>query len=205
MKLHDADRAPNPRRVHIFMAEKGIEIERIKVDLAAGDHRGEGFSSLNPWQRVPVLELDDGTMIAESVSICRYLEEICPEPALFGSSARERALVDMWNRRAELDFFNAVGSAFRHLHPGMAKSEVPQVPEWGEANKPKALAALQRLDLSLTDGRPFIAGDHYSIADITALVAFDFMRAARLTCPPELTRMLAWHARVSARPSAQAT
>lgn len=204
MKLYDADWAPNPRRVRIFLAEKGMEIERVTVDLKTGAHLGDGFKEINVLHRVPVLELDDGTRIAESVAICRYLEEIHPEPPLFGRTPKEKALVEMWNRRVELNYLSAVAASFRHLHPGMARAERPQVPEWGEANKPKALEALALIDEALAT-TPFIAGEHYSIADITLLVGFDFMKVARLTCPPELTHVLDWYARVSARPSAAAT
>lgn len=204
MKLYDSDWAPNPRRVRIFLAEKGIDIERVTVDLAAGAHFDDSFKKINPLQRVPVLELDDGTMIAELVAICRYFEEMHPVPPLFGRDPKEKALVEMWNRRVELNFYNSVAAAFRHLHPRMARGEVPQVAAWGEANKPKALAYLKLFDAALADGRPFIAGEHYSIADITFLVAFDFMKVARLSCPPDLVHVLAWHDRVSARPSAAA-
>jgi glutathione S-transferase len=203
MKLYDSDWAPNPRRVHIFLAEKSVSVERVHVDLKAGAHMGSDFSRINPLHRVPVLELDDGTMISESVAICRYFEETVPEPPLFGRNAREIALVEMWNRRIEHHFLNSVAAAFRHLHPGMAKSENPQVKEWGEANKPKAMESLRFLDEEI-GAKPFMVGDHYSIADITLLVAFDFMKVARLQCPQECRNILRWHADVSARPSAAA-
>ena len=203
MKLYDADWAPNPRRVRIFLDEKQFELPRVAVDLKAGMHLQPDFADINPLQRVPVLELDDGTRISESVAICRYIEEICPNPPLFGRDAKDRALVEMWNRRIEFGLMQPVGFAFRHLHPGMARAEVPQVPEWGEANKPKAIAFLEFLDRQLGD-RLFVAGQHFSIADITLLVAFDFMRTARLSCPEGCGNLLRWHADISARPSAQA-
>jgi glutathione S-transferase len=161
------------------------------------------FTKLNRFQRVPVLILDDGTAIAETMAICRYFEEIQPKPALFGEGAKERAIVEMWARRMELNLLFGVAQAFRHLHPAMAHLEVPQVAAWGEANKPKVLEVLQYMDEELAD-RPFIAGDHFSVADITALVGVDFMRAARIQRPAELKNLERWYQAVSARPSAKA-
>ncbi|MBL0374864.1 glutathione S-transferase [Rhizobium sp. KVB221] len=201
MKLYDSDWAPNPRRVRIFLKEKGVELPRLNIDLRSAEHKTVTFSQINPLQRVPVLELDDGTMIAESVAICRYIEELYPEPSLFGRTPKQKALVEMWNRRVELGFFAAVSAAFRHMHPGMAAAEVPQVKEWGEANKPKAMAFLAVLDREIAD-RPFVAGEDFSIADITLLVAYDFMKVARLSCPQECTHVLRWYDDVSSRPSA---
>jgi glutathione S-transferase len=149
------------------------------------------------------LILDDGTSIAESVAICRYFEELQLEPALFGRGAVGRAQVEMWNRRAELGLFQAVASVFRHLHPKMSGLELPQVSAWGEANKTKVAEMLALLDARLGEAR-FIAGDEYSIADITALVAVDFMRAARLRRPEGLANLERWHREVSVRPSAAA-
>ena len=136
------------------------------------------------------------------MAICRYFEGLRPEPPLFGRGAKEEALVEMWNRRVELNLYGAVSAVFRHLHPSMKDLE-EQVPEWGEANKPRALEFLGFLDTQLRD-RLFIAGDHYTVADITGLVAVDFMRPAKLTIPEELTSLRRWHAQVSARPSATA-
>jgi glutathione S-transferase len=202
MKLLDGGRAPNPRRVRIFLAEKGISVPIEKVDLGALEHRSPEFTALNPMQRVPVLVLDDESVITESMAICRYFEGLRPEPPLFGRGAKEEALVEMWNRRVELNLYGAVSAVFRHLHPSMKELE-EQVPEWGEANKPRALEFLAFLDAQLRD-RLFIAGDHYTVADITGLVAVDFMRPAKLTIPEELTSLGRWHAQVSARPSATA-
>lgn len=203
MKLYDGGRAPNPRRVRIFLAEKGIEVPLVPVDMAAMGHKSAEIASKNPLQKLPVLELDDGTILAESVAICRYFEELHPEPALFGQGALGRAQVEMWNRRMELAFMSAVAAAFRHIHPAMKDWEVPQVPEWGEANKPKALSFLAFLDREL-ETREFIAGDCFSIADITGNVAMDFMKPAKLVIPEELTNVLRWRAAMSARPSMQA-
>jgi len=203
MKIIETRLAPNPRRVRIFLAEKGISVPFEEVDLMKGELKTPELTRLNPLQRVPILVLDDGTAISETMAICRYFEELHPEPALFGKSPLERATVEMWNRRVELGFFFNVTQGFRHIHPAMASLEVPQVKEWGEANKLKAMEALAVLDQSLA-GRDFIAGNLFSVADITALVAVDFMRVARLAVPEALGNVKRWHAAVAARPSAKA-
>jgi glutathione S-transferase len=151
---------------------------------------------------VPALVLDDGTVITESMAICRYFEASRPEPPLFGRGGREAALVEMWNRRLELNLYEAVAAVFRHLHPAMREME-RQVPEWGEANKPRVTKFLALFDRELAD-RPYVAGDHYSVADITGLVAIDFMKVAKLELPQELANVRRWHAQVAARPSAKA-
>lgn len=203
MKLYDGGRAPNPRRVRIFLAEKGIEVPKVEVNMAALEHRGETITRLNPLQRLPVLELDDGTVLTESIAICRYFEELQPEPMLFGRGALERALIEMWQRRVEFGLFSAVSAAFRHLHPAMKEWEVPQVPEWGEVNKPKALNFLRFLDRELAS-HPFIAGERFSIADITGLVSIQFMKPARIDFPSGLDHLKRWYETVAGRPSAAA-
>ena len=203
MKLFDGGRAPNPRRVRVFLAEKGIEVPLVPVDMGALEHRKEAIGSRNPLRRLPVLELDDGTILTETVAICRYFEELRPEPALFGKGALGKALVEMWQRRVELNLFLPVAFAFRHLHPAMKEWEVPQIPEWGEANKPKAVEFLHVLERQLV-GHEFVAGDAYSIADITGMIAVDFMKPARIQVPADCRNVLRWHAAVSARPSAAA-
>jgi len=203
MKLFDEGRAPNPRRVRIFLAEKGIAVPLVPVDMGAMQHRGGDVAARNPLQRLPVLELDDGSVLCESVAICRYFEEIQPEPALFGRGALGKAQVEMWQRRLELNLLLPVGFAFRHIHPAMKEWEVPQVPEWGEVNKPKVLDFLVLLDAELAL-REFAAGDAFSIADITGLVAIDFMKPARIAVPEELTNVIRWHRALAARPSAAA-
>ncbi len=203
MKLYDGGRAPNPRRVRVFLAEKGIEVPMQPVDMGELGHKSDEITARNPLQRLPVLELDDGTVIAESVAICRYFEELHPEPALFGRDAVGRALVEMWQRRLEFHLLMPVAQAFRHIHPAMQAWEVPQIPEWGEANKPKALAFLEILDRELAR-REFAAGDDFSIADITGLIAMDFMKPARIEVPEGLANVRRWHAALKARPSAGA-
>ena len=202
MKLYDGGRAPNPRRVRVFLAEKGIKIPTEQVDLGALAHKAASFTAINPLQRVPALVLDDGTILAESIAICRYIEGLRPEPPLFGRGALEEALVEMWNRRVELNLYQAVSAVFRHLHPSMKEMEA-QVPEWGEANRPRVFEFLALLDRELKD-RMFIAGDHYTVADITALVAVDFMRPAKLIMPEEFVNLRRWHGQVGERTSASA-
>ena len=203
MRLFDGGKAPNPRRVRVFLAEKGIEVPRVPVDMGAMGHRSPEVAGRNPLRRLPVLELDDGTIITESVAICRYFEETNPEPPLFGTGALGRARVEEWQRRLELNLMMPVAHAFRHVHPAMKEWEVPQIAEWGEANKPKALDFLALLDRELA-GREFAAGDAYSIADITGLIAIDFMKPARIAVPEELAHVRRWHSALAARPSAAA-
>jgi glutathione S-transferase len=154
-------------------------------------------------QRVPALVLDDGTVIAESIAICRYFEALHPDPPLFGRGALDSALIEMWNRRAELHLLFPVASVFQHLHPAMKIMVDPQVPKWGEANKPRVTAFLQFLDGELKN-RPYVAGEDYTIADITAMIAVDFMRVSKLAVPENLANVRRWHESVSARPSAAA-
>jgi glutathione S-transferase len=203
MKLYDGGRAPNPRRVRVFLAEKGITVPLEAVDLGNLQQKSAEFRRINPIQRVPVLELDDGTLIAESIAICRYFEALHPEPALFGRGATEIGRIEMWNRRLELHFLFPVSHVFRNTHPAMKELEVPQVPAWAEANKPRIAEFLRVLDDELKD-KPFVAGDRYSVADITGLIAVDFMKPAKLAVPEECANVRRWHAEVSARPSARA-
>jgi glutathione S-transferase len=203
MELYDGGRAPSPRRVRMFLAEKGIEVPRRQVDFANMEQFSEAFTSLNPMQRVPVLILDDGTPISETMAICRYFEALQPEPNLLGRDAREIATFEMWNRRVEMNFYNAVSSAFRHLSPAMAVSEKPQISAGGEANKAKALAFVAILDRELAK-RQFVAGNRFTVADITTLATVDFMRAPKIEMPADMKNIARWHAEVSARPSAMA-
>ena len=203
MKLYDGGRAPSPRRVRIFLAEKGIDVPKVPVDLAKLEQKSESFRALNPLQRVPVLVLDDGTVITETMAICRYFEALHPEPNLFGRGALEIANVEMWNRRIELGLYSAVQAIFRHGHPAMAKMQVPQVRQWAEINKPRVTEFLEILNDALA-GRKFVAGDKFSVADITGLVAIDFMKPAKLELSEPYQHVRRWHAEISARPSAAA-
>jgi glutathione S-transferase len=203
MKLYDGGRAPNPRRVRVFLAEKGIAVPLEQVDLGKLAHKSAAYTAINPLQRVPALELDDGTIIAESIAICRYFEAQKPEPPLFGVGAKDMAIVEMWQRRVEFHLLAPVSHVFRNSHPAMAAMEVPQVPAWAEANKPRVMDFLSLLDGELKNRR-YIAGDRYSVADITGLVSVDFMKPAKLSVPEGLGSLKRWHTEVAARPSAQA-
>ena len=203
MKLYDGGRAPNPRRVRVFLAEKGITVPLEPVDLGKMAHKTPAYAAINPVQRVPALELDDGTVISESIAICRYFEAQKPEPPLFGVGPKEAAIVEMWERRVEFHLLAPISHIFRNAHPAMAAMEVPQVPAWAEANKPRVMEFLGLLDAALTNRR-YIAGDRYSVADITAMISVDFMKPAKLAVPDGMANIKRWHAEVSARPSAQA-
>ena len=203
MKLYDGGRAANPRRVRIFLAEKGITVPIEPVDLGKLQHRSEAYAAINPVQRVPALVLDDGTVITESMAICRYFEALHPEPPLFGRGALDSALIEMWSRRVEFHLYLPVSYLFQHLHPAMKVMVDPQVTAWGEANKPRVFEFLRLLDSELK-ARPYVAGKEFTVADITALVSVDFMKVSKLAVPEELANLRRWHGEVSARPSAAA-
>ncbi len=203
MKLYDAGRAPNPRRTRVFLAEKGIEVPSEQVDMMAKQHKTPEYTAINPLQRMPALVLDDGTVIAESIAISRYFEAVKPEPPLFGVGAKEIAEVEMWNRRCELNLMFPVAQVFRHTHPAMKDLEVPQVAEWGEANRPRVADFLKILDDQLKTHH-YVAGEKFSVADITAMVAIDFMKPSKIPMPEGLDNLQRWYAEVSARPSAKA-
>ena len=203
MKLYDGGRAPNPRRVKIFLAEKGLTVPMEQVDLGQMAHKSPEYTAINPLQRVPALVLDDGTILTESIAICRYFEALQPEPALFGRNGREAAIVEMWNRRIEHHLLLCVAQVFRHLHPAMKPLEDPQIAAWGEANKPRVVDFLKLLDGELAS-RAFVASDAFSVADITGLVAIDLMKPAKLAVPDEMKHVKRWYADITARPSAAA-
>jgi len=203
MLLYEDSRAPNPRRVRIFLAEKGIEMERRHIDIMTEEHKSADMLARNPMARTPFLELDDGRVIAESIAICRYFEALKPEPALFGRDPVEIGMVEMWQRRVEQNLLMPVSFAFRHGNPRMAHLETPQIPAWAEANRPKIAAALAFVNSEL-EARSYIAGDAYSVADITALCAIDFMRVLKLALGEEHPHLRRWHGDVSSRPSAKA-
>ena len=203
MKLYNGRFAPNARRVRIFLAEKGLAVPLVEVDLGQMEQRSPAYSAINPFQRVPALELDDGTVIAESIAICRYLEEVHPEPPLFGVGALQRAIVEMWQRRLELSLLSPIAQAFRHSHPAMKEMETPQVAPWAEACKSHAAEAMAVVDEALAD-RPFIAGDQFTVADITGLIALDFAKPARIAIPERFAHLRRWRDALSARPSAAA-
>jgi glutathione S-transferase len=202
VKLYDSRLAPNPRRVRIFLAEKGIEVPMVQVDIAKGEHKQPAFRAINPLGRLPVLELDDGRFLTESVAICRYFEARQPEPPLFGVDAQDAAFVEMWNRRMELEVFFPIAQVFRNTH-AFFQGRIPQVAEWGEVNRALARRRLAWLDSELAE-RPCVAGDRFSIADITALVGIDFGRPSDIRIDPEQKNLQRWHDAVSSRPSAAA-
>jgi len=170
MKLYDLKAGMNPRRVRIFLAEKGVEVPIIPIDMMKGENRSPEFLKLNPLGTLPVLELDDGTILTESVAICRYFEFLKPEPNLFGHEGLEQARVEMWNRRVELELMRPLAEQFRHLSP-FWKGRLTQIPEYGEAQRTQLGQVMEWLDRELA-ARPYMAGDRYTIADITAQCAF---------------------------------
>ncbi len=203
MKIYDFNGAPNPRRLRIFVAEKGLKIPYEQLDIFAGQNRTPEMLAKNPAGGLPLLELDDGSHLAESVAICRYLEGLHPEPNLMGKDSREQAFIEMWNRRVELNLFGAAGRAFQHSSE-LFKSRVKQIPEYAAAQRETVKQQLQWLDAQIGN-KPFIAGDHFTIADITAEVAVDFAtQMAGVKLDPALKNLARWHKAVSSRPSAKA-
>jgi glutathione S-transferase len=194
--------APNPRRVRIFAAEKGIALPSQEVSIPAREHKADAFVALNPRGQTPALQLDDGTVIAESVAICRYLEGLHPAPPLFGTGVKAQALVEMWNRRVEMVLMPPVGAVWVHTHKFTERLPGRNL-EWGESNRPRIHDAMQFFDASLA-GREFLAADHYTISDILLLTTIDFSTFIGMPVPDDLAHLRAWHARVSARPSAAA-
>ena len=205
MMLHTAARAPNPRRVDMFLAEKGVrDIERSLVDLNAGEHKKEGFLARNPLARVPVLELDDGRFLAESRAICTYLESRYPEPNLMGRDGVERAFIEMADRQIEFHLFASIANCVRHTHPGLAVLEQPQFPDFGASQGHKFREVAHWLDGQLAS-RPYVAGERFTIADITAYCAIEFARLIRFQPRNEgMAHLQAWRDRIAQRPSASA-
>ncbi|MCZ6656881.1 MAG: glutathione S-transferase family protein [Gammaproteobacteria bacterium] len=199
MQLYWAQGTPNGRRVDIFLAEKGIEMARVNVDLRGGENLREEFRKINPFGRVPVLQLDDGSHLSESVAICRYLENQHPDPCLFGSTPETAAQVEMWSRRAEMNFFLQVAMAFRNI-TGFFKDREKVSPEWGEISQETAAQALPIFDARLGESE-YLAGDAFSIADITLCCAYDFAKAVKVQIPTDLPNVNRWHAALSERPS----
>ncbi len=203
MKLYDLKNAPNPRRVKIFLAEKKVTLPIEELDIETREHKAPEFLAKNSLGQLPVLELDDGTTLCESIAICRYFEEMVPEPPLFGRSTLERAQVEMWNRRMELELLLPVIDVFVHTHPfWVGKRE--QMPAWGEAQRKVLVERMRWLDKELA-GRSFIAGDRYTMADITAQVALLTARGvAKLPIPEDHKNLSRWWADVTKRPTARA-
>lgn len=199
MKLYNAG-APNPRRVRIFLAEKGIEVPLVNVDIQGGASRTPEFLKLNSLGETPVLELDDGRIITESVAICRYFEAIHPQPALFGGDAVEQAQVEMWNRRMEIQLMGTVGDVARHTFEFFA-SRIRQLPDYAAAQRAAVPQKWAWLDTELADGRPFVAGKRFSVADITGMTALLIGDFLEIPVPADLQNVGRWAAAVRGRPS----
>ena len=203
MLLYDSlNPAPNPRRVRIFAAEKGIELSSKEVSIPKREQKAPEYVAKNPRGQTPILELDDGTVIAESVAIMRYLEAEQPDPPLFGTTAREIAEIEMWNRRVEMILMPAIAAVWVHTHPFTAALPGRNA-EWGESNRPRVVEGMRFFDGSL-EGREYLAGSAFSAADILLLTTVDFAKFIGLDMPSECANLLRWHERVSARPSASA-
>jgi glutathione S-transferase len=209
VKLYDCQTAPSPRRVRIFAAEKGIELDKFEIDLRAGEQFSDAFRQVNPDCVVPVLELDDGTRVTEVIGICEYLETVKPEPALIGRTALARARVLEWNAKVEQQGLLAMADLLRNAAKGFkdravtGPAEYPQIPELAERGRRRVIDFLDRLERRLQH-HAFIAGDDYSMADITALVLVDFAGWMKIGIPDTATSLKRWHDAVSQRPSARA-
>lgn len=209
MKFYDFALAPSPRRVRIFLAEKGIEVPTVQIDLRGGEHLQPAFRKINPRCTVPVLELDDGRIIADIVAIQRYFEEIQPEPPLLGSDPVEKAVIAMWDRYMEHDGISSVRDCLRNSAERLARRamtgsvDVEQIPALAERGRACAERFLAELDARLGESE-YVAGSKYTVADITALVAVDFAGWVKVVPGDDLANLKRWHAAVSARPSAQA-
>jgi glutathione S-transferase len=209
MRFYDCRTAPSPRRVRIFMAEKGIEIETVQVDLGKGEQFQDAFRAVNPDCVVPALQLDDGSCISEVLAICHYLEAQHPEPALLGTTNEERARILMWNAKVEQQGLWSVADAFRNSAKGLKKRAAtglvgyPQIPELAERGRGRVEQFFRRLDEQLADNE-FVAGNRYSIADIAAMVVVDFSAWIKLSVPEDAVNTQRWYEAVSARPSAKA-
>ena len=201
MKLYTTEGAPNPRRVKIFLAEKGIEIPMQEISIMKQEHKTENYRAISPLCRVPALVLDDQSVILESVAICRYFELLNPEPRLFGHTNIEKAIVEMQNRRMEFELLMSVAGAFRHIHPAFSKLE-NQNKSFGLVQKSSAEKRLNYLDKELSN-QQFIAGNKYSIADITCLCAIDFCIPARIDIPDNLINLNRWIKEIKERPSSK--
>ena len=206
MKLFIAPRAPNPRRVQMFLAEKGVhDLDQIEVDLNAQEHKSESFRAKSPLARVPALEFDDGRVLTETRAICTYLEGLHPEPNLMGETFEERAFIEMTDRRMELYLFGTIANCIRHTHPGLAPLEQPQFPDFGRSQGEKVREVARWLDGELAS-QPFVAGERFTIADITAFCAIEFARGLMKFRPGAegKANLQAWRDRFAERPSAKA-
>ena len=202
MKIYDTKTAPTPRRVRIFLAEKGIDVDYVQVDLAKGENLSPEMRAKNPIGKIPVLELDDGTCIGESDAICLYFEALQPEPPLLGVTPLEKGVIAMWQRQIEMCLFNQVGMCFQHT-TGYFKDRMTPVPEFGKVSGINANKYLSVLDKRLAENE-FMAGDKFSIADITALCAIDFGRVVDLRIGEDQVNLQRWYDQINSRPSIKA-
>lgn len=209
MKLYDFELAPNPRRVRMFLAEKGVSIPTVQVNLRQGEQFSAEFSKIHPYSLVPVLELDDGTCLGESVAICRYIESLYPDPPLMGRDGKDQAIVEMWSRRAEFEGIMAAGEAVRNASPLFADRSVsgvpggfPQIPALVERGKKRLARFFAFCDRRLADNA-FLAGAHFTIADITAFVAMEFAKRVDVAIPVECENVMRWREKIASRPSAR--
>ena len=202
MKLYSSSQAPSPRRVRMYAAEKGIPLTIVELDIAAGATRSAEYRAVNPLGEVPTLELEDGTRLTESLAICRYLEELHPEPNLFGRSPLERAVVNRWIDRLMFRAYLPTTHVFRHGHPFWA-SRLRQIPEWAELQRDAVLAEFDALDALLAT-QPFVAGERFTMADIVAFTTVDFGRPSKLRVDASRPGLQRWYTAVGARPSARA-
>ena len=200
MILHESAPAPNPRRVRIFLNEKGIDIATEQIDIMKGEHKKDDYKKMSPLSQVPTLELDDGTYITESIAICRYFEALHPEPNLLGKDPKEIAIVEMWQRRIELLLMMGIANTYRHGHPAMAALE-NQVKEWSEASRPRVIKMLHWFDKQM-ENKEYICLDRYTIADISALVCFDFAKWPQIDIPDDCKNLKSYYERLNSRPSA---
>jgi glutathione S-transferase len=197
--------APNPRKVHIYLAEKGLTVDRVHTKMAERQHKAPDFMKMNPLGQVPVLETDDGKFISESIAICRYFEALHPSPPMFGRDPFDAAMVEMWIRRAEFRLWNPMGQVWINADPRTAVVNPNQFKDYGEHSKKILAGAMRWFDRELSDGREFLAGPDYTMADIVLLCGVDFAKFIHQPIPGEAPHLRAWHERVSARPSARAT
>ena len=195
--------APNPRRVRIFLAEKHVRVPMAQISIPKAEHKAEPFLAVNPLGQTPALTFDDGRVLTESVAICRYFEILHPDPPMFGHGAHNIAEIDTWTRRIELRLTTPLSMVWLHTHPWTARIVQPQYTEYGESQRPRVLAAMAEFDRALA-GRDWLDGERYTIADIVLLTTIDFAKFVGITMPDDLEHLRAWHARASARPSAQA-
>jgi len=202
MILYEFAQAPNPRRVRIFLSEKGIDIPTEQVDLMKGEHKKDEYKKMSPLSQVPTLELDDGTYITESIAICHYFEALHPDPNLLGKYPKEIAIIEMWQRRIELLLMIGIANTYRHGHPAMAALE-DQVKEWSEASRPRVIKMLHWFDKQM-ENKEFMCLDRYTIADISALVCFDFAKWPKIDIPDDCTNLKNYYERLNSRVSSSA-